>query len=71
MKRPCDLCKTKHAQKYYYNSKDKTMEKKKTYYRNNKDFFSEQYKTRKTKLSDLGIQGITLTEMINCTISVS
>ena len=37
MYRRCDLCNTKHALKYYYNNKDKILEKKENFYHNNKE----------------------------------
>ena len=31
------MCNTKHALKYYYNNKDKILEKKENFYHNNKE----------------------------------
>ena len=71
MYRRCDLCNTKHALKFYFNNKDKILEKRKNYHHKNKEFFSEQNKKRKSKISDLENQIITLTEMLKNTIAVS
>ena len=57
------MCITKHASKYYYNNKDKVLEKKKSYYDNHKEYYSEQNKKRKSKISDLENEIKQLTEM--------
>ena len=69
--KPCDSCNTKRALKFYYNNKDKILEKKKKHYHNNKDFFSEQYIQRKIEIAGLENQIKTTTEMIKTTISVA
>ena len=51
--KPCDSGNTKRALKFYYNDKDKILEKKKIYYHNNKEFLSAQNKNGKSKISDL------------------
>ena len=71
MYRRCDLCNTKHAIKNYYINKDKILQKKKKYHHENIEFFSEQNKKRKRKITDLENQINTLTEIIKSTISVS
>ena len=60
MYRRCDLCKTKHALKYYYNKEENNLEKK-NHYHNNKEIFSEKDERRKGKISDLENQIKTLT----------
>ena len=71
MYRRCDLCKTKHALKYYYSNKKHELGEKKNHYHKNKEVFSEQNKKRKSKISDLENQIITLTELLKNTISIS
>ena len=71
MYRRFDLCNTKHALKNYYNNKDKILEKKKNHYHIKKEFFSEQNKKRKSKISDLENQFNILTEISKSTESVS
>ena len=67
--KPCDSCNTKRALKYYYNNKDKILERKKNYYHNNKELFSDQIKKRnsfyKNKINDLKNQISLLTEKLN------
>ena len=71
MYRRCDLCNTKHALKYYYNNKDKVLEKRKNYYKRHKDYYSEYKKKRKNKNTVLKDQFKHLTETIKTTVSVS
>ena len=58
--KPCDSCNTKRALKYYYNNKDKILEKKRNFYHNNKEYFDKYNKNRKSKISDLENQIKTL-----------
>ena len=44
--KPCDSCKTRRVLRYYFNNRDKILEKKKNYYYNNKEYLHE-YKTKK------------------------
>ena len=69
--KPCDLCNTKRAIKYYYNNKDKILEKKRNFYHNNKEYFDKYNKNRKSRISDLENQIRTLTDMLKNTVSVS
>ena len=71
MYRRCDVCNSKHALKYYYNNRDKVLEKKRNFYHNNKEYFAKYDKTRKSRITDLENQIKQLTEMVKSTISVS
>ena len=51
--KPCDSCNTKRAIKYYYNNKDKILEKKRNFYHSNNENFEKYNKKRKSKVSDL------------------
>ena len=62
MYRRCDVCNSKHALKYYYNNRDKVLEKKRNFYHNNKGYFDRYNKTRQTRISDLENQIHTLTQ---------
>ena len=67
---PCDLCNNKRAIKYYYNNKDKILEKKRNFHYNNREYFAKYAKNRKSRISDLENQIKTLTEMMKTTVTV-
>ena len=69
--RRCDSCNTKHALKYFYNSKDKVFEKKRSFYHNNKEYYSKYNNNRRNRITDLENQIKQLTEMIKTTTTVS
>ena len=69
--KPCDLCNNKRAIKYFYNNKDKILEKKRNFYHNNKEYFAKYDKNRKSRITDLENQIKQLTAMIKTTVSVS
>ena len=68
--KPCDSCTSRPVLRYYYNNRDKILDKKKTYYKHNKEYLKEYNEKRKSKLSNLEHQIETLTEMIKTTVSV-
>ena len=69
--KPCDSCNNKRAIKYYYNNKDRILEKKRNFYHNSKEYFAKYDKNRRSRISDLENQVKHLTEMIKSTVSVS
>ena len=71
MYRRCDSCNTKHALKYYYNNKDKVLEKKRNFYHNNKEYYSKYNKNRISRITDLENQIKMLSEMIKTTATLS
>ena len=62
--KPCDSCNTKRAIKYYYNNKDKILEKKRNFYHNNKEYYAKYNKNRHSRVSGLENQVKQLSETI-------
>ena len=69
--RRCGPRNSKHALKYYYNNKDKVLEKKRNFYHNNKEYYAKYNTNRHSRISDLENLVKQLTEMLNKTIIVS
>jgi len=44
--KPCDLCNTRRVLRYYYNNRDRILEKKRHYYYNKKEYLHEYNKKR-------------------------
>ena len=51
--RRCDSCSNRHALKYYYNNKDKILERRKNFYHNNKKYFAKYNNKRQSRITDL------------------